>query len=439
MMLQDETYAAFHCEEIQEILGRKPAWILRWGVSIIIVIVVALSFGCYLIKYPETVTATITLTSENPPADLTAKISGLLDSVFVKNGERVSRGQVIAVIASAARMNDILLIESLLKDDDGRLWSSLGQKEHSIHDFSNLKLGDIQETWIEYLTIYSDYQDYTDIDQMGQKKKLLDDQVRSAKEYYHRLEIQRRTLEEDLSYERKEVYRDSILLSSKMISQSEYESALKVFLAKENSLAGFDATMANASLSRLQIEQQILELDVQRMSKETEYKRRIEQAANDMLGKIALWKEQFTIMAPYDGVVSLQNVWGKGQRVVAGDIISSIAPENGVTVIGKLKASSSGFGKVKVGQTVNIKLSGFPYLEFGIIKGTVKSISSIPVKSQEGIYYTVDVVFPEGLISTYCQIIPFVQDMDGVAEIVTDDIRLAEQIIRPLLSLFRNH
>lgn len=439
MMLQDETYAAFHCEEIQEIIGRKPAWILRWGVSIIIVIVVALSFGCYLIKYPETVTATITLTSENPPADLTAKTSGLLDSVFVKNGERVSRGQVIAVIASAARMNDILLIESLLKDDDDRLWSSLGQKEHIIHNLSNLKLGDIQETWIEYLTIYSDYQDYTDIDQMGQKKKLLDDQVRSAKEYYHRLEIQRRTLVEDLSYERKEVYRDSILLSSKMISQSEYESALKVFLAKENSLAGFDATMANASLSRLQIEQQILELDVQRISKETEYKRRIEQAANDMLGKIALWKEQFTIMAPYDGVVSLQNVWGKGQRVVAGDIISSMAPENGVTVIGKLKASSSGFGKVKVGQTVNIKLSGFPYLEFGIIKGTVKSISSIPVKSQEGIYYTVDVVFPEGLISTYCQNIPFVQDMDGVAEIVTDDIRLAEQIIRPLLSLFRNH
>ena len=439
MMLQDETYAAFHCEEIQEIIGRKPAWILRWGVSIIIVIVVALSFGSYLVKYPETVTATITLTSENPPADLTAKISGLLDSVFVKNGERVSRGQVIAVIASAAQINDILLIESLLKDDDGRLWSSLGQKEHIIHNFSNLKFGDIQETWIEYLAIYSDYQDYTDIDQMGQKKKLLDDQVRSAKEYYHRLEIQRRTLVEDLSYERKEVYRDSILLSSKMISQSEYESALKVFLAKENSLAGFDATMANASLSRLQIEQQILELDVQRMSKETEYKRRIKQAANDLLGKITLWKEQFTIMAPYDGVVSLQNVWGKGQRVVAGDIISSIAPENGVTVIGKLKASSSGFGKVKVGQTVNIKLSGFPYLEFGIIKGRVKSISSIPVKTQEGIYYTIDVAFPDGLISSYQQVIPFVQDMDGVAEIITDDSRLAEQIIRPILSLLRNH
>ena len=438
-MLQDETYSAFHCEEIQEIIGRKPAWMLRWGVSIIIAIVVALSFGCYLIKYPETVAATVTLTSENPPADLTAKISGLLDSVFVKDGERVTRGQVIAVIASAAKVGDILLTERLLREGGGRLWSSLGLKEYNIHDLSNLKLGDIQETWIEYLTLCSDYQDYTDIDQMGQKKKLLDDQVRSAKEYYHRLEIQRRTLEEDLSYERKEVYRDSILLSSKMISQSEYERALKVLLAKENSLAGFDATMANASLSRLQIEQQILELDVQRMSKETEYRRQIEQAANDMLGRIALWKEQFTIMAPYDGVVSLQNVWGKGQRVAAGDIISSMAPENGVTVIGKLKASSSGFGKVKIGQTVNIKLSGFPYLEFGIIKGTVKSISSIPLKSREGIFYTVDVVFPEGLISSYCQIIPFVQDMDGVAEIVTDDIRLAEQIIRPLLSLFRNH
>lgn len=93
---------------------------------------------------------------------------------------------------------------------------------------------------------------------------------------------------------------------------------------------------------------------------------------------------------------------------------------------------------MKVGQDVNIKLSGFPYLEFGIIKGLVKSISSVPEKTSDGLYYTVDVSLPSGLLSTYNKVLPFVQDMNGYAEIVTEDMRLIEQFIRPIRSLLKN-
>lgn len=106
--------------------------------------------------------------------------------------------------------------------------------------------------------------------------------------------------------------------------------------------------------------------------------------------------------------------------------------------MGRLKVPSSGFGKVKVGQDVNIKLYGFPYLEFGIIKGQVKSISSVPEKTSGGLFYTVDVILPDGLLSTYHQVLPFVQDMNGSAEIVTEDMRLIEQFIRPIRSLLKN-
>jgi hypothetical protein len=48
------------------------------------------------------------------------------------------------------------------------------------------------------------------------------------------------------------------------------------------------------------------------------------------------------------------------------------------------------------------------------------------------------VEFPAGLKSTYHKIIPFVQNMDGSAEIITKDMRLIEQFIRPIRSLFAN-
>ena len=43
------------------------------------------------------------------------------------------------------------------------------------------------------------------------------------------------------------------------------------------------------------------------------------------------------------------------------------------------------------GHAVNIKLNGFPYLEYGIVKGEVASISSVPESTENGMVYTVNV------------------------------------------------
>ena len=426
-------YASFHSEEVQEIMGRQPAWILRWGVTVIILILVGIIALCWFIKYPQTVTATITLTSDNPPSDLAAKASGILDSVYVSGGDTVKAGQLITLIASTARYEDVITAEDYLlrqRDSSGKV--------SGLIDADRLHLGDIQQYWTDYLAILSDYEDYLDLDQTGKKQKLLSGQVWRAKEYYRRLEYQRKTITEELEYERKNLERDSLLYIRRAISRSEYETSLKSFISKKNTLAGFDATMADAHLSRLQLEQQILELDTQKSYETSEYERKLTQSANVLLGQIALWKEQYTIIAPYEGIVSLQNVWGKGQRVSTGDVIASVAPVGEMKVMGRLKVPSSGFGKVEVGQEVNIKLNGFPYLEFGILKGTVRSISSVPENTQDGLAYTVDVALPAGLESSYHKMFPFVQNMDGTAEIITEDMRLIEQFVRPIRSLFVN-
>ena len=432
---QEETYSTFHSDEVQEIMGRKPAWILRWGITVLLAIAAGIVLGCYFIKYPQTVSAEITLTSDYPPSDLAARVTGILDSVCVSNGDKVAPGQLLALVASAARYEDVILVEGMLKADAGH--SLIDGKEDS-RALEALRLGDLQRDWIEYLRACSDYGDYLRIDQIGRKKSLLASQIASAREYYGKLEGQRGMIEEELVYEQKSLRRDSLLFQKKVMAEAEYENTLKTYISKKNSLAGFDASMANAQLSRLQLEQQVLELETQRTVDVAEYERRINQAKESLLGQIALWKEQYAIIAPYGGVVSLQNVWGRGQRVNPGDLIASVAIDGGMKVMGRLKVPSSGFGKVMVGQTVNIKLNGFPYLEFGILKGVVASIFSVPEDTQYGLAYTVDVALPRGLESTYRKDLPFVQNMDGTAEIITEDMRLIERFIQPIRSLFRN-
>jgi HlyD family secretion protein len=84
-------------------------------------------------------------------------------------------------------------------------------------------------------------------------------------------------------------------------------------------------------------------------------------------------------------------------------------------------------GKVKTGQTVNIKFSSYPFLEYGMVKGIVKSKSLVP----SGVFYVLEIDLPDGLTTLYGKNLEFTQNMQGTAEIITDDLRLLQKIINP--------
>lgn len=44
-----------HCEEVQEIMGNVPPWILRWGILAIAFVTVMFFAVCYLFRLPETI------------------------------------------------------------------------------------------------------------------------------------------------------------------------------------------------------------------------------------------------------------------------------------------------------------------------------------------------------------------------------------------------
>ena len=139
--------------------------------------------------------------------------------------------------------------------------------------------------------------------------------------------------------------------------------------------------------------------------------------------------------SPIDGTITFTKIWSVNQNVVTGDKVVTIIPEKTSKIIGKLTIPISGSGKVKTGQKVNIKLINYPYMEFGMIEGKIKSISLIPSDNT----YMAEVEFPEGLKTNYNKQIKFSQEMQGSAEIITADIRLIERLFNPIKSLFKKH
>lgn len=424
----------FYSEPVQEIMGAMPSWLTRWGVTMIACIFVVIIIGCFVIKFPQTVLATVVLTSECPPSDQNARYSGLLETVFVKNGEKVSRGELIALFRTPADYSDIEAVQRLLLDLDC-------QDAYKISDSilkADYNTGELQDTWLAFVKKCSDYAYYIAADQVGNQKRLVNERIAKNEEYYDDLLKQLTILKSDLEYETRTLKRDSLLRAQNVISDAEYEVSIKSWISKKSSIAGFDATLTNTELNIIQLEQHLTELDLQKRREVSEYVHAIEQLKRQLLAQIDGWKEQYAIVASSDGTVSMQTYWSSGQYVLTGETIASIVPDDGLNVIGRLQVPSSGFGKIALKQRVNVKLNGFPYMEFGVLKGEISAISPVPEKIQGAISYTVDIKFPYGLKSSYNKEFPMVQQMDGVAEIVTKERRLIELFAEPMVSLFKN-
>lgn len=120
------------------------------------------------------------------------------------------------------------------------------------------------------------------------------------------------------------------------------------------------------------------------------------------------------------------------------EVVNKEALSEEFEIVGIISVPSSGIGKIKEGQQVIVKLNGFPYMEFGIIRGIVRNISIVPEESQYDLRYPVEIQFPEGLVTSYNKQVTFFIHMDGTAEIITEERRLIEYFFYPVLSIIKN-
>ncbi|MFQ8827779.1 MAG: HlyD family secretion protein [Alistipes sp.] len=364
------------------------------------------------------------------------RYDGLIDTLCVSDRARRAR-ELIAVLRNAAKRQDVGGSRHLCRRHARARRprsQSVARREYA--------LGELQSAFADLQSRCRDYRHYLATDNIARKKELLREQIAKNREYYTKLERQRSLLSQDLDYGRRTLERDSLLLSEAVISAADYEATAQNYLSKQNAQAGFDATLTSTELQIIQSEQQLVELTLQQENETAEYERALEQSRQQLAAQIAQWRQQYVLEAPVAGRVTLVNYWSGNQHVAVGDKLASIVPDGATEVIGRLQVPSAGFGKVKVGQGVNVKLNGYPYMEFGVLRGRIRSLSAVPeqIQTQSGtaVAYTAEVVFPDGMTTSYKRELPMIQRMDGTAEIVTEDMRLIERFIQPVVSLFKN-
>jgi HlyD family secretion protein len=158
-------------------------------------------------------------------------------------------------------------------------------------------------------------------------------------------------------------------------------------------------------------------------------------AYSELLSAIENWEQVYLLRSPVDGTVTFSAFWKSNQFVNAGDKVLAIVSQTPGEIIGRIQSPSSGSGKIKPGQRVNIKVQGYPYMEYGTLQGRVRTVSLI---SNENTYF-IEVELPQGLKTGTGKTLDFTGELTGQAEVITDDRSLFARIFSPLKYLSQNY
>jgi hypothetical protein len=78
--------------EVKDILGTPPKWILRWGNLLLLLILLVMLTGSIFIRKPEMLVGTIEITPVKKEIRFSVPLNSVIDTVFIKDGKAVSKG-----------------------------------------------------------------------------------------------------------------------------------------------------------------------------------------------------------------------------------------------------------------------------------------------------------------------------------------------------------
>ena len=403
-------------------MGTPPRKLVAWGTTVLFIIFALFIIASWFIKYPDTVPAQIEITTRRPPVIITARASGRIIEMNVSERDTVKAGIVMAVIESSARPREIFDLEIWIEEN------ATSDTVNPIKLPALNGLGEVQQYYSIYRQAYSRLWHYRANDYPGHRIRALTDEIRANRLLIESLKTKERLYLDAFQLEKLRFSRDSMMFVRETISQAEYEKSRQMMLARRIEIQQMSLDILEESISISRKEQDILELSLKRDEELQELSSQASGRLSELIAAIDLWKNRYLLVSPVEGTITFTRFWSVDQYVYEGEQVMTVVPADQGEIIGRVKLAMQRSGKVRPGFTVNIKLSGYPHLEFGLVRGSISSISLVADEK----HYIAEISLPDGLKTIYGKELPFTQNMSGTAEILTDDMRILQKIVDPL-------
>ena len=416
-------------EEVQDILAKVPHWMIRWGTVLIFAIIFMLFFVSWFIKYPDVVNTEIVITTNIPPEKIVSKSSGRIEAILVKDKAAVPKNTTLAIIENTANYKDVFLLKNIV--DNYNVNNS--RKAFPFAVLKNTQLGEIESAYAVFQKDYEAQELNKNLQPFEVENRAQNSEKIQIKDRLEILQQQKVLNESELQLQKNEIARFETLFNKGIISAQEMEAKKLTYLQAQKNYRSLLSSISELKSSLIDNTKLSQNSQISGTKEEVNLGRNMAQSFYQLKKVIKDWELAYTLKSSVSGVVTFLQVWTENQTINVGDNVFSIIPDAKNGFIGKVKAPALNSGKIKVGQTVNIRLANFPDREFGVLKGKIQNISLIPDKDGN---LLLDVALPNGLLTSYNKQIIFQQEMKGSAEIVTEDLRLIERVLYQFKNIF---
>ncbi|MFM2049185.1 MAG: hypothetical protein RI955_1733 [Bacteroidota bacterium] len=404
-------------EEVQEIMERMPRKFILWGTSFIVGIILMLVFLSAIIQYPDIINGSAEITSFNPPASIIAKSTGSIQQIFIADKNEVTAEQVIAIIKNPADFKQILLLDSLLKNEAFEKINHYAFWKKNLNTFN--QLGEVNMAFANYLNALNDFE-FSTVNKINlqQSNRLLQQAEMQANQ---QLEIKNQynnalaqfQLKQNQYNEQKKLY------DEKIIAKKDWDAFQTEYLQLKNQVENYELSIKNNQLQNSQLTGQAKQMQ-QTFQKELNDKGIQVFAEKEQLkSAIITWKEKYVLKSPMNGVVTFQNFWSANQLLNAGDEFCKIV-SNENKIICKAYVPMIGSAKIKTNQKARLVFLNYPENEFGFVDGSVENISLVTARAEKEKVFVVTVSIPNPIITSLKKELKTLPEMQATVEIITE-------------------
>lgn len=406
-------------EEAQEVISRRPDFIEKWALFILLSVLLFLLGATWFIQYPDVVESRAVLSSYNRPKEIIPLQTGRLSMLFVQNGDSVKQGEVICWIESTSNPEDIMKLSAQLD-------SSTYLLEHGEFDIiSRLfveqfdDLGGIQTSYQTFITALQQFDDYVVNGFYARRREMILKDINSISQVNATLLKEQRLKEEDNKLSQDAYEMNEKLYNEKVISLDEYRQQRSILLNKKMAIPQIKSSiLANESSRRSKV------TELERLNHSALQQRvTFEQALRTLKSNIDRWKHQYIIRAPINGVFFFDHPIQQSQFVKEGKLLGYVSPS-----ISQFYAQAylpqKNLGKVDTGMTVQLRFDAYPYEEAGFVSGKVDYISHIV--SDSG--YLAIIRLTNGLRTNLNRSIQYKNGLTADALIITRKMRLLKRL-----------
>jgi multidrug resistance efflux pump len=414
--LSEEKEILIRTEAVNEILSAPPKWIIRWGISIVFLLIIIFLVLSALIRYPDTLTGQATLTTQNPSITLTSKSGGKLVLLPVRNNQLVIKNQVLSVFENPANYADVLIVDSIATVVSNQI-STSDSVMFSEQINNNLNIGEITPAYLQLIKSIKDYNLFIETNLQNKEIAILTRDLSEHKTLLLKYQDQINISEQEFKLFEKDYLRDEVLYANKVISAKEFEDKKKAYFVAQKNFENQKMGLTNTRISINNIEKNILQLQIQQYEQKNKLKLELKQSLQSLQNILTEWKQKYLVLSPISGKISFYNYWNINQTIKQGEEMFTVIPEVKEKVVVRLILPAANSGKVKKGQSVNIKLVDYPFNEHGMLNGVVEGISLVPQKGN----YNIEVSLTKGMITSYNKTIVYKPEMQAQADIITDN------------------